>query len=156
MGSLPSGAMVSAVSSHHPPCTLVSKSSWVSTAPGHAACRILKGRMTQTNNGLVEALLGLAGAVLVKGRISADAPRGVRPPRSISCMYICLAAVTLCLCGYICVPRQVFSDLFCNKDAQRIAGKCFVLCGTVKDVCSCKIVLGHPSRGDDSDSSKEK
>lgn len=71
-------------------------------------------------------------------------------------MYICLATVTLYLCGYICVPRQVFSDLFCNKDAQTIAGKCFVLCGTVKDVCSCKIVLGHPSRGDDSDSTRQK
>jgi len=70
-GSLPLGAMVSAVLSCHPLCTLLSKELWVSAAPGHAACRILKGQMTQTNNGLGEALTGLVGAVPTKGRISA-------------------------------------------------------------------------------------
>lgn len=91
---------------------------WVLTAPGHIAWRILKGQMTQTNNGLGEALRSLAGTVLVKGRISAGAPHGIRPPRSILCMHICLATVMLYLCGYICVPRQVFSELFCNKDRE--------------------------------------
>lgn len=110
--------------------------------PGHAALRIKKGQMSQTNNALGEVLLVLTGAVLDKGRISAGASHSVQLPRSILCMHICLPAVTSYRCRYICVPRQVFSDLFCNKDT----GECFILCSTVKDVCSCKIVLGHPSR----------
>lgn len=71
-------------------------------------------------------------------------------------MNICLSTVTLHLCRYICVPRQVFSELLCNKDTQRIAGKCFIWGSTLKDICSHKSVLGHPSREDDSDSTKRK
>lgn len=55
-------------------------------------------------------------------------------------MHICLATVTLYLCRYICVPRQAVSELLCNKDTQKIAGKCFILGSAVKDICSCKIV----------------
>lgn len=71
-------------------------------------------------------------------------------------MRICLTTVTLHLCRYICVPRQVFSELLCNKDTQRIAGKCFIWGSTLKDICSCKSVLGHPSREDDSEVQKKK
>lgn len=159
-GSLPSGATVSVAWSRHPPHTLPhtlrQQQLRVSTAPGHVACGILKGQMTQTNNGLGEALLGLAGAVLVTGRISAGGLLAfllvlnmVYDCQGQYSVCTCLTTVTLYLCGYISVPRQAFSELFCNKDTERIVVKCFILCSTAKDVCSHKIVLGHPSREDD-------
>lgn len=75
-GPLPDGILAfrcDGVCSVEPPSALLSRQQelWASTAPGHVACRILKKRMTQTNNGWGDALLGLAGTVLVKGRISA-------------------------------------------------------------------------------------
>lgn len=76
-GPLPDGILAfrcDSVCSVEPPFTLCScqQELWVSAAPGHRAGRILKGQVTQANNGLGEALLSQAGAVLFKGRISAS------------------------------------------------------------------------------------
>lgn len=76
-----------------------------------------------SDHGLGKTLLGLADALLFRGRVSTMLCVAYSC-QSQYCMCASVSSVLLHLCRHISVPRQVSGELFCSKDTEFLVLHC--------------------------------